>query len=362
MRAVFETSTIADAVGKAASVAPTKGNNFDKCAGVLFLLDSNGTFTVKATNLDIFYLQAVNVLETEGQGEWRLPSTIISAMLAKLPIGSGKTVELIQNGNEVNLLSGRTKCRMRLMDSSYFPQWEGFDPLGLEVIPGLGGKIKMVEWAADTKGTPPLSGVHLDSTKIIATDRYRVATVPIEASPIYEPITVPVGIFDPIIKTMNDVSVGISQGQFLLMPDASTQIRATIFGDAYPNINRVLKREYPNSFKIRKSTFIEMIDRALVFAQGDRVADLSVYIGREELAVSMKDAEVGLFGDVTDIPGYADHKRVELLFTPTNLTEPLSNAPSEELICHYNADDAHGSFYIDGGSGYEAWAQPRKHT
>lgn len=362
MKVVFENATIADAIGKAARVAPTKGSAFDKAAGIMMVLDDEEkTVTIKATNLDIFYLEVVDTIELEGSGSWRFPASIIAGIMSKLPIGTGKNVSLeLKPNGDIALKSGRTSAVLRTIEAAYYPEWEPFDPNDLEMVPDLGSRIKQVEWAALAGGEPPLSGIHLDGEKIVASDRVRMAVVPCEATPIYKPITVPAGILRPVLTGMRDVAVGINEGQFLLMPDHSTQIRTVIFDNDYPRIDRALKRNQPNTVKFKKNELLEIIDRAMVFGARDRAPKLTVFIGSGEIAVMMSDADQGLLGDVIDVPGYADHKRVKILFTPKNLTDAINAAPSDQIALCYDAELNTAVVRIDGGSGYEAWVMPRK--
>lgn len=361
MKVVFENATIADSVGKAARVAPTRGMAFDKASGILMSLDpEDKTVTLKATNLNIFYLEVVDAVEVEGEGVWRFPSMIFSAVLAKLPIGSGKTVTLEQKGNEVMLKSGKTTAKFRTMEVGHYPDWEPFDPDKLEMVPDFGARIQQVEWAALEDNESLYAGIHLSGEIAIATDRIRMAMVECEAEPIYRPITIPSGILQPIIKNLRDVAIGIDEGQFLLMPDPATQIRTIIYDKEYPPVYKAFDRSWKNEVKIRKQPLLDAIDRAVIFTQGNRSPSLTFIIGKEEIAVMCSDQDMGLLGEVVDITGQADHKRHKVLFTPKNLTDALQAAPSEEVILHYNIDETEFPFKIDGGSGYTALVMPRK--
>lgn len=364
MKVVFETATIADAVDKAARVAPTKGSAFDKASGILMnLAPEESCVYIRATNLEIYYLEAVDTVSIEGEGEWRFPSQILSGILSKLPIGSGKEVVLEQETfGEVKLKSGRTTAKLRTIDSSYFPTWEPFDPEALDMVPDLGARIQQVEWAALTGGEPPMSGIHLNGEVVVATDRIRMAVAPCEAEPIYKPVTIPAGILKPVMRSMRDVAIGLDQGQFLLMPDPTTQIRTVIFDTPYPDITRAMRRNQPATVKFKKDHLLAMIDRAMVFGTRDRSPQMTMYIGAGEIAVMMSDQEQGLLGDIIDVPGYADHKRTKILFTPKNLTDAIAASPSEQVELHYTPETPTAVVRVDGGSGYEAWVMPRRST
>lgn len=356
---IFETATFQDVVAKAARVAPSKaGEAFDKAAGI-HISTQRDEVHVRATNLKIYYLEVIDTLSVEGPIEWRLSSTILSGIMSKLKIGTGKSVTLTEKGKNVVLEADRTRAQLRMMNADYFPPWQPFDPNQLELVPNLGARIGQVEWAADTSGEPPLGGVHIDGQRIISTDRYRLACVPCKAEPVYKPITVPSGIFDPVMRTMKDAAIGIDENQLLLMPDHATQIRAAIFDLPYPNLERALRRDHPDRIKCKKQPLLDMIDLAMVFGQKERIPKLSVFLGKSELAVMMVDAEEGLLGDVLDLPGQAGHRRVTIDFTPNNLRSAVDNAPSEEIELFYDKDKPEQQVRVDGGSGYEAWVAPR---
>lgn len=361
MKVTFENATIADSIGKAAKVAPTRGMAFDKAAGICMTLDPEAnTVTLRSTNLNIFYLELVDAIEVEGEGTWRFPSLIISALMAKLPIGSGKNVTLEQVGNEVVLSSGRTKAKLRVMDPTYYELWEPFDPELLEIVPDLGARIQQVEWAAMDDNEIIYSGIHLDGEYAVGTDRIRLAVAECKAEPIYKPVTIPAGILKPVISNLRDVAVGIDEGMFLLMPDVSTQIRTVIYDKQYPPVLKALDREWPHSVKFRKTELLDIIDRAMVFGNRDRSPTMKFVVGKGEIAVIIGDQELGLLQDVMELPGQADHKRLTIPFTPKNLTDAFNAAPSEECILNYDAENSRFPVLIDGGSGYRAMVMPRR--
>lgn len=361
MKVTFENATIADSISKAARVAPTKGEAFDKASGILMTLDSEDkTVTLRSTNLHLFYLEVVDAVEVEGDGDWRFSSIVLPAVLSKLPIGSGKLVTFEQKGNEVHMTSGRTKAKFRTMAPEYYPRWEPYDPELLEMVPDLGARLQQVEWAAEEHHEVTYAGIHLTGEFAIATDRYRLARVPCEAEPITRPITIPAGILKPVIGNLRDVAIGIDENMFLLMPDVSTQLRTRIYEREYPNVLGIFDREWTDKVAVRKQALIEIIERAQVFVANDRAPQMSVIFGKGEIAVMCADAETGLLGDVIEVPGQCQHPRFKMLFTPRNLTDALAAAPSDEIDLHYDTSNPGMVVKIDGGSGYTAAVMPRR--
>lgn len=359
-KVVFETATFADAIKKADKIAPKKGQAFDKAAGIVIEVDPNGPelVIVRATNLDVYSMEWVNILEWEGDAKvWRLPA-LFAQVIASLPIGSGKTITLEDDGRQIHMSSGRTKARFYPLDASYFPEWEAFDPDSMFPVTDLGGRMTQVEWAV-SKSEIPITGVYLDGQYAIATDRYRLAAVPLSIPDLETPITIPAGLLGQALKQTGDVQIGVRNGMLQVMPDESTQLKCVIFTEKFPSLSNVMAYEFDTVLKVNKTPLLEIMQRATNFATGDRIPSLKVFIGKEELAVMMNNEEIGLLGDVIDCAGYAQHPRIEVKFTPKNIMDAISQAPNEEIEIHYTLNKAVKLVHIDGGSGYRAWVVPR---
>lgn len=359
----FENATIRDVIGKAAKVAPTRGSAFDKAAGILMEVDpAEGLVVVKSTNIDVWYTEIVNHLEIEGDPvTWRLPSVVIDGITNKLPVSSGKTVTFDDTQAPVlQVKSGRMNAKVRTIDPQWYPSWDAFDPDDLEDVSDFAARIQQVQWAANKNGDPPLSGIHLTGEYAVATDNYKVARTPCKAAMFHQPVTIPSTIFAPLMRSLGDVKLGIGDGQLLVMPDDATQVRAAIFGLDYPKVERVFHGNEPDSVTFRKTALLEIIDRAMVMGQRDRSPLLKMLIGREEIAVMVTDAEVGLLGDVIEVPGEATHKRATFGFTPANLVGGINAAPGEQVTMHYDQENPGKPIRLDGGSGYEVIVMTRR--
>lgn len=358
----FETAALSTALKKTASVAPKSGTALDKAAGVMIEIDpSTEVALVRATNTEVFYMEWVTTKTASGEASnWRLPAHLMNTLVGNLPIGSGKEVTFTQdNPNFIHMKSGRTQARVNLIVTEYnlYPDWGTFDPSSLTTVENLGIKLSQVEWAAARDNEPPFTGVYMDGESLICTDRYRIATVPCKIT-LPEPITVPAGILGNLLSNTGEVAVGSDGNQILLMPEDRVQIRATIYGDKYPNVKKFLTSDQPNEMEVNKKDLLEVISRAEAFNGLNRTPTLRLFIGAEEISVRMNNEEVGLFADVVEIPGHATHERQEFRFTPKNLVDSLAAAPSERVTIKYNKEKPVDAFYINGGSGYESWVKP----
>lgn len=365
-KVVFESASFVDAIKKADRVAPAKGSAFDKAAGIVIEIynGDNPQVIVRSTDTDVYFTQWVDPISMEGPTTtWRLPSRLFGGLVSTLPVGDGSTVTLTEKPEErgriVHLTTNKkTRCKFGLIDPEYYPMWLPFETDNLTPVNDLGGRLAQVAWAA-AKGDEKIGGVHFDGEVAVATDKYRLASVPIKMD-LERPITIPGEILSSLLRQTGEVKIGTDGNQFLLEPDESSQIMTTMSGLEYPNFKRVMKREYPQKVTCAKADLLEIINRSLTFVGADRYPILRVYIGKEEINVFMADQERGLLGDAVEIPGQATHTRCEIKFTPKNLIEALDNAPNNTVTLAYDPDKTEGIFYIDGGSGYEAWVMPRR--
>lgn len=364
-KAIFETATLADAVKKANQIAPSKGQAFDVAAGFVIEIHPAPMPTIfRSTNLEIFSMEWVDVVEVIGEpAVWRVPAALFNQVVSSLPIGTGKTVSLeeVTQGfqSQLHLKSGRTVAKFNLLDASYYPKWDAFDPDDLFPVKDLGGRIGMVDWAC-SKSDIPTNGVHLNGTHALATDRYRLAAAPLEISDFLEPVTIPAKILSQVLRQTGEVSIGRVDNQLLIMPDEHSQIRSVIYAERFPGVARIMEqRTYPEAITVRKEHLLEILNRAAGFAGGDRIPNLKLFIGKEEIAVMMNNEEVGLLGDVLEVPGQCTHDRIEIMFTPKNIIEAVANVPNDNLQFCYDPSNPR-IVYIDGGSGFEAWVMPRK--
>jgi len=362
-KVTFENATIRDVIGKAGRIAPRKsGEAMDKASGILMEIDSVAQqVTVRATNMEIFYMEIVDAVSIEGGSvTWRLPSMIIDGVCNKLPIQSGSMVIFDdEESTTMKVTTGRMVAKMRLSNYEYYPRWGAFDPEDLTTVEDFTKLIQRVQWAASKNGVAPLTGVHLTGEIMSATDQFKAALSPCKIEHLVEPVTIPGSIFAPLMKHLGDVKLGQEDGMILIMPDDSTQIRCVTFPGNFPKVHLAMKRNETHAVIVKKSNLVEMIERAMVMGQSSRIPILKVIIGQEEFAVMMEDQEVGLLGDVVDIPGQATHDRHTFGLTPETLTAAMSAAPNEDVTIYYHFGLPMKPIRMDGGSGYEALIMPR---
>lgn len=365
----FEVSTIADAVRRAAKVAPGKsGIAFDKAAGILFEINPGGQVQcmMRATNLDAFHTEAVSVVEAEGDPvQWRLPSQLMSSVIGSLPPKSGAHITFTQEGSKVKFSHGRMRGSMNLIIDQ-FPDWEMQDTSNLSTVSSLGARIDLVEWAADSSAQPPLCGVYIDGEYLSATDKYKVARTPCKIEGLEKPVVIPAGILGNVLKALGDTQLGVMGTQLVLAPDDYTQVATVIYDVQYPPVGSIFAYEYESSVEVSKAELLEKLNRAGQYAGAERNPVLRTFWGKGGLSIMMENSEIGMIGDTIDCPGQLDHRRIEILFSPKILVDAVSHAPDAKIKLWYDSTitDPKISKHIkiEGGAGYECIIMKRQYV
>lgn len=362
----FEVGTVADAVRKAALVAPARvGNAFDKAAGIVFDVnpdDEQVQCLIRATNLDIFYVESLDCVISSGPpAQWRLPSGILADILKNIKTAPGKNVTFSKDpGKEqVTITCGRMKANLGMIDIGSYPEFSIYEG-EFSTANNISGRIDQVAWACAKAGSEPLTGVHFTGDYAVATDGYRVVRVPLDM-PIAEPVTVAANVLSGILRQTGQIEIGATPHQMIFRPDTYTQVTCAIYALDYPKImNKVSTMTYNSEFKISKQDLIDLINRALSAAGGDRNPLIKLIIGKGELAAYLVGQDATL-GDVVELPGQVMHDRVTLSFSPQYLIDAAGKAPNDLITIHFNnPDTGKVPVKVDGGSGYEAWVALRK--
>lgn len=372
-RVVFETATIQDALKKAEKVAPSRGEAFDKAAGIkLTVMADSDQVMVQATNLEVFYTEWISTVSIDlpdgvEEVEWRAPSRTVAALVGSFPIGSGREVTFDQpgSGRTLKISSGRTRGSFQLIDVTMYPQWDIFDPDDLIEVEDFTARLAQVEWACSDDAESSFNGVNLTGDYAQACDRYRAARVPLKidaatAWPFASDVTIPSRILTQVMRATGTVQMGCTPTELLVMPNEGVQMRARLFGQEYLSLEKIVGTEYDHRIVCRKTGLLEILNRAMLAAGADRFPSMQIFVGKGEIAAMMSDGSEGMIGDILPVPGYAEHDRATLTFTPRNLIDAIDKCPSEQLTFSYDPSNPLKIIKIDDGAGYEAWVMARK--
>lgn len=360
----FETGVLADAVKKAARVAPSRGGaEMDRAAGIVFDVDPGGEVkcTIRATDTVIYYMEALSVVEATGDSvRWRLASGPLATILANLPArGQGTiTMETDPEGMRVQVTCGRMKARLNLNVSRDYPTLPVSDDSTFVEVVNLGESIQKVDWCA-AKAGPPLNGVYLDGNWLCATDRFRMSRIPFKVD-LKEPVVIPASAIGSVLANLGAVKVGVDGSMFVVQPDDFTQIKTVTIAERFPaNIYRRFDEVYEATVTFDRRDLVERIQSAVSLSGADRDPVIDLHIGAEQIAIVLENAEVGKFGDLIEISGQAIHDRILLRFAPKQILDAMTHSPTDTITLYYRTSDVKLPVVIKSDAGYEAIVAPR---
>lgn len=362
----FDAATIADAIQKAARVAPTKGASFDRAAGIQFDRVSGSEWVyVRSTNLDTTYLQKVKPLEvnTPGSFSWRVPSNILSGLVSALPLDEGKTINLVDTGDKaLRITSGNVKVKLSLI-SGEFPTVTEFPTDDLSQAHDFAQKASQVTWACDKDGI--LSGVYCDGESLIGCNRTTAAIIPCEM-PIDKPIVVPLWNIGTVLRSASDVRLAARERELHIMLDSESQATSRLIEGEYPPVKKLRRDDYTGEAVLPTAAITDAMNRMLVVARSERLPTIKLTFNvgsTKSLTLDLDVPDTGRIQDTVDITGTYDDS-FEIFFTPAHFMPALENARAEQVTMKFGHPDratAHlKTVTLLDGKGYEALVTPRK--
>lgn len=365
MKVTFYVATLADAINRASRIAPNKGVAFDKAHGVLLEIDPDTKHVeVRATNLELFYRERINdVVEVEGQErtKWRMPSALLNGILQGLPVEAEVTFE--QKGSAIQMKCGRKRAALRVAaDSDMFPAWGEFDPTEGDWIKaqGLGQRVQQVAWATDNQNVP-FTGIHFDGHHVIATDRYKMAMVPLSV-PLESPITVPLTTLAGVLASLPGEMMLKVEGdgkQLLLRVGDEIDILTSAYEAAYPDLSRVTdKDDYDKKVHVPRERLHDIINNMVVLVKTERYPRMKVQFADNELTVKMTVPDVGAMEDVIEVEWEYDPLEVD--FTPDYVMKALTGTDASTIEWCFT--EPNKISFMKDKADYRAWVMPRKET
>lgn len=368
-KVTFDAASLADAVGKAARVAPSKGPAFDRAAGILFEVDFDTRIaSIKATDLDISYVQRVEYLQAEGNScTWRVPAQLVAGSVNSLPLGSGAQVELFDKEGWLYIKAGKFLGKFAMMDPQTFPILESFDTEGMMPANEFAQKAEQVAWAADTGKQSPLGGVHIDGKNLVGCDKYCLAITPCEI-PIEEPVTVPLWNLAGLLKSASDVRMRAADTKLLLTLDAETRATSTLVEGAFPNYHGLRRDSFAGKIKVNKTELNDALNRLMTLVRAERQPRLNITFSGEgmfrEIILDMDIAQVGRMRD--SVTGEMEFDSVfNYTFNPTKLMSAIDACKGDQITLGFGSQDANSAkkpLCVQDAGGYECYVMPLMDT
>ncbi len=366
----FDNPQLADALSKAARIAPTKGAAFDKAAGFhMTVTPMAKKLTLRATNLDTSYIQAVPAVEASGdEAIWRLPSALLSSLVMNLPMsGSDMQTTFIDRGDGfIRVAAGSVKVRFNTLPAHEFPVLNEFDGSAFKEANEFASKVDQVAWACDKKSTL-LSGVHIDGDNLVGCNQQMLAVVPCITS-VEEPITVPLLTLAPILKSATDVAIGSDGRRMLMTLDAETQATSQLIEGKYPNYTGIMRDNFAGFFKVRKQAFNDAMARMMAMFRNERLPTMEVTFDGTGLlkmiVIDMDVPDTGRMQDAIDCMDGDYSESTTLHVIPSMLNDAVSHSQSDVVTIQFGHEDPEMAWKlplrVSDDRGYECYIMPKR--
>lgn len=362
-RATFETASLADAIRKATRFAPIKGAELDRAGGIVLDLEmpmETPVVTVRSTNLSVFYRQTIRPLRMEmDTTRWRASSVLLEAVLSKLPMQLGSTVDLEDRGESLHITAGKVRAKLNLYDvDAAYPEWPVFDPSGLELVEGFAQRVSQVRWACDSKAGNLLAGVHIDGSHLWATDRTCAVIVPL-ACPVDRPVTAPLADLVDLVKDHPEVSLRATEDALEVLVDEDTQVRVLLYAGAYPALGPFLNSPMESVAVLDKQALLAAIERLMVLDHTDRFPIMNMQIAENLITLRREVPDVGWIDEAIELREMLPP--FDFWVNPITLRNMLQASAKSEI------ELAHGRgpldpYSIRDGDGFVTVGLPRRVT
>lgn len=369
-KVTFDAATLADAIIKAARIAPNKGAAFDKAAGIhMEVRPDDKAVIVKATDLEVTYRQIVPVQEVKADRVlfWRVPSNLLSGLMSQINVGGGSTITLVDPGDSaIRIISGNLKVKLQMQDPADFPNWEPFNSDNMADANDFAQKVAQVSWACAKKNNQILSGVHIDGESLIGCDTNVAAIVPCKV-PLQKEVTVPLWTVTPILAKASDVRLAATDKTLNIHLDKETQATSRLLEGAYPNVKGLHRTDYTGKVKFHRAATLEAVNRLLVVAREDRkMPTVKLTFNPGLVRTCTFDLQVedkGRIQDTIEVTGTYDEP-FEIYFTPSLFVPAIESSKEDQVEMEYGHPErtlaSMKPVRISDGTGYEALVMPRK--
>lgn len=289
---------------------------------------------VTGSDLDLTISQTLTV-SGDTDGVVVIPSKLIADIVRALGPGA---VDLVVEGDEVQITAGRSEFSMRTIPADDFPrlaQPEG-DGVTLKAVALSDALKQVVKAASGDDSRPILTGVLLaaeaEGLRLVSTDSYRLAVRDLPGTSVLsgdESVLVPSRALAELNRVFGDseeVTLRLAER------DASfevggTQVVTRLIEGEFPNYRGLIPDTYPNELTVNRSELLEAVRRVRLMAQEATPIRLNMQADGLELVAVTQD--VGTAQEAMDASYSGDELTVA--FNPDYLIDGIEVTPGEEI-------------------------------
>jgi DNA polymerase III subunit beta len=270
-----------------------------------------------------------------------LPARLVLEVVRSLP-DEIVTLELRQQEQDVELISGSAKFHLRTLRSEDFPTLPSPDSATRMTLPAevfVDTALQVSRSASKDETRPVLTGVLISAggqeLTMVATDSYRLsvkhATLASALDATFE-ANVPARALQELARisqSIPEAELAVSMGQNQVVFEVGDVVLSSRLIDGqFPNYRQLLPESVEHELRLSSAEIADVVRRISLLAQKN--APLRLSFSEGELTVSAQTPDVGEASEMLPVPFSGEP--FEIGFNPEFLRDGLESVESEELV------------------------------
>lgn len=270
-----------------------------------------------------------------------LPARLVLEVVRSLP-GETVTLELRQQEQDVELISGPAKFHLRTLRAEDFPTLPAPDSTTRMTIPTevfVETALQVSRSASKDETRPVLTGVLISAgaqeLTMVATDSYRLSVKHATLAAALEgtiEANVPARALQELARIAQSVSepeLAVSTGQNQVVFEIGDIVLSSRLIDGqFPNYRQLLPESVDHELRLASGEVADVVRRVSLLAQKN--APLRLSFSEGELTVSAQTPDVGEASETLPVPFSGE--AFEIGFNPEFLRDGLESVESDELV------------------------------
>lgn len=270
-----------------------------------------------------------------------LPARLVLEVVRSLP-GETVTLELRQQEQDVELISGPAKFHLRTLRAEDFPTLPTPDPATRMTLPTevfVETALQVSRSASKDETRPVLTGVLISAgaqeLTMVATDSYRLSVKHATLDSALEgtiEANVPARALQELARIAQSVSepeLAVSTGQNQVVFEIGDIVLSSRLIDGqFPNYRQLLPESVDHELRLASAEVADVVRRVSLLAQKN--APLRLSFSEGELTVSAQTPDVGEASETLPVPFAGEP--FEIGFNPEFLRDGLESVETDELV------------------------------
>ncbi|MBR1734081.1 MAG: DNA polymerase III subunit beta [Alphaproteobacteria bacterium] len=309
MRAKVSKNDILPALMRTVSIADKK-SIVPILSNVLLDFNESG-LCIKATDLDQSIIEKVPA-EVDTFGMAAVPASTLNDIVKKAAGDAVLEFSLLDKGNKLQIISGRSKFELSTLDPSGFPEVEtlknGFSiKLKSKDLAKLISRTKFSMSPEESRRNLNGIYVHKEDSKLKAasTDGHRLSTtqIDIDIKETIQGVIISKKTVFEIKKLLDifedEISITLTENQIQFVFGDIIFIAKLVEG-VFPEYKRVIPDSNNDFFRVKRTSFCETLDRIAIMSE-DKVRSVKLELSKDTLVCYAVNSRVGTGKDEIDV-------------------------------------------------------------